>query len=311
MFQGRTGRAQNRAVAKSGNDLEAKLDALYAAPLAEFVGARHALAKSLEASGRKEDAARIAALRKPSAAAWAVNQLAFSDKGPLQALVAASGRLRRNTGDVRDALRERRQALNEAAKAAERALASSGHKPTSDVQRRISATLESIAAHAGAEGGPEAGRLSEDVPAPGFDEIASLGLLGGAAPATSRTAPTPPPPAKATGVEPPKISSKKILARERALEEKRRRDDAKRAAALKKGAQVARAQLAAAEKAALAARRRKASLEAALAEAAAEVKRLEAEVADARAALDAAEGALEEKKKVSRSGLVTPRPAGR
>jgi hypothetical protein len=40
-------------VAKAGNDLDAKLDALYAAPLAEFTAARNALAKSLDAAGRE------------------------------------------------------------------------------------------------------------------------------------------------------------------------------------------------------------------------------------------------------------------
>lgn len=276
----------------AGKDLEAQLDALYAAPPAEFVSARNALAKSLDASGRRDDAARVKALKKPSTTAWAVNQLALGERRLLDALVASGQRLRKNPGDVKDALRQRRVALNEAAKAAERKLESAGHTPNPDVQRRISATLEAIATYAGAAGGPAAGRLSEDVPAPGFDEISSLGLLGVGAPGARRTASTPSMPAKAPRDEKPKIPSKKNLARERALEEERReKEEALRAAASKKDAQAARTRLAAAEKAALAARRRKASLEAALAEAAAEEKKREAELAAARRASETAEAA--------------------
>ena len=221
-------------MAKAGNDLDAQLDALYAAPLSEFVGARDALSKSLGASGRKEDAARVKALKKPSAAAWAVNQLALDGSDLLAALETTSARLRKNPADVKDALRARREALNEAVKAAGRALAASGHSANPDVQRRISATLEAIAAYAGARGGPVAGRLTEDVPAPGFDEIAALGLLGGAAPAVRRTVSTSPPPAKAPRAEPPKAPSKKDLARERARRKETASREGPARAALKK-----------------------------------------------------------------------------
>ncbi len=81
-------------MARAGDDLEAQLDALYAAPLADFVEARNALSKNLGAAGRKDDAARVKALAKPSAAAWAVNQIAFSSPRLLDALIAAGDRLR-------------------------------------------------------------------------------------------------------------------------------------------------------------------------------------------------------------------------
>jgi hypothetical protein len=259
-------------VAKAGNDLDAQLDALYAAPLSEFVGARDALSKSLGASGRKEDAARVKALKKPSAAAWAVNQLALDGAGLLAALETAGARLRKNPADVKDALRARREALNEAVKAAGRALSASGHSANSDVPRRISATLEAIAAYAGARGGPIAGRLTEDVPAPGFDEIAALGLLGGVAGPARRSPTSLPEPRKAEQTREPKIPSKESLARLRSAERQRKKDAAqhaanlKRAATLKRKAQSARARVAAAEKA----------------------------LEDARAALSAAERALED-----------------
>src|SRR3954470_19480390 len=49
-------------------------DDLYGLALDAFVPERDALAKRLRADGRREDAAAVKALRKPSVAAWAVNQ---------------------------------------------------------------------------------------------------------------------------------------------------------------------------------------------------------------------------------------------
>lgn len=52
------------------------VDALYATAPAAFVQARNALAKTLKAAGRREEAAQVAALSRPSPAVWAVNQIA-------------------------------------------------------------------------------------------------------------------------------------------------------------------------------------------------------------------------------------------
>jgi hypothetical protein len=283
-------------VAKALGDLDAKLDALYAAPLAEFVAARNALAKELAAAGRKEDAARVKTLAKPSAAAWAVNQVAHAEPRLVDALVSAGDRLRGKPPDVKAAMAGRREAVNAAAKAAERALEKSGRAVAPDVSRRISATLEAIATFGSAPGAPAAGRLTEDVPAPGFDEIASLGLLGKPLRAAPRPDPSPPAPARPLRAQPPRApsgrTSRRDLARERALADKRRRDDARRAATLRKKATSSRARLAAAERALEGARRARAALEEKLARAAAEEKRLEGAVSGAREELRTAEEAL-------------------
>jgi hypothetical protein len=280
-------------VAKTGNDLDAQLDALYAAPLAEFTEARNALAKSLDAAGRKNDAARVKALKKPSASAWAVNSLALSEPKLLAALVASGERLRAKPSDVREAMRERREAVTSAAKAVERALTGAGHAANADTQRRIFTTLEAIATWGRSPLAPVAGRLTEDVPAPGFDEIAALGLFGAAA--SRQKAAAPPPPRAAPRPAPKAVSpSKQDLARERALAEKQRREAEKGIAEAKREVERARAALAGAEKAVAAQRKKKASLEAAVAEAAAQEKRLAAVAAEAREALEAAEAGLRE-----------------
>src|SRR3954451_21313497 len=56
------------------DDIRLPVDELYGLALDEFVPRRDALAKRLRADGRREEAAEVAALRKPSVAAWAANQ---------------------------------------------------------------------------------------------------------------------------------------------------------------------------------------------------------------------------------------------
>src|SRR4051812_417513 len=67
---------------------------LYGLPLAEFTPERNALAAELSREGARERAAAVKALRKPSAAAWAVNQLVRAEPDLVEALLGAGGELR-------------------------------------------------------------------------------------------------------------------------------------------------------------------------------------------------------------------------
>ncbi len=291
-------------MAKGGLDLDAELDRLYAAPPSEFTSARNALVKTLEAAGRKEDAARVKAAKKPNAAAWGVNQLALSAPRLLAALVASGDRLRAGGSDPKEAMKKRRDAVDEARRDVERAFKGAGLAVNPDILRRVSTTLEAIATYGSSPGGPAAGRLTEDVPAPGFDEIASLGLLGSGATAPRAVA-SPARPAespKAPVASPDKAAQRD--ADERALEEKReekRREEARKELAERtKAAEQAREALKAAEKVVEAIRRKRASLEAALSEAVAEEKALEAQHAAAREASEKADAAEKEARERSR-----------
>ena len=51
------------------------LDDLYGLPLDRFIPERASLVRELRSGGEREQASVVAALRKPSVAAWAVNQL--------------------------------------------------------------------------------------------------------------------------------------------------------------------------------------------------------------------------------------------
>jgi hypothetical protein len=82
--------------ATASDRVAAAADELYGADPGEFTGRRKALADAARADGDAAGAKRIAALRKPTRAAWVVNQLARADPD-------APGRLGRLAADLRAA----------------------------------------------------------------------------------------------------------------------------------------------------------------------------------------------------------------
>jgi hypothetical protein len=67
---------------------------LYGLPLEEFTPARNALAAELRTAGDQEGSAAVKKLRKPTASAWAVNQLVRAEPDLVEALLGAGGELR-------------------------------------------------------------------------------------------------------------------------------------------------------------------------------------------------------------------------
>ena len=65
---------------------------LYGLPLERFTEERNALVKELRKEGRREEAAEVSNLRKPSVAAWAVNQLLRTQRRDVAKLFEAGGR---------------------------------------------------------------------------------------------------------------------------------------------------------------------------------------------------------------------------
>ena len=76
------------------------IDELYGLPLDQFVPERTALARELRSAGRREEASEVAALRKPSVAAWAVNQLVRTQGKGVDELFGAGDALRAAHDDV-------------------------------------------------------------------------------------------------------------------------------------------------------------------------------------------------------------------
>ena len=109
------------------DDAEA-IDALYALDPSDFTAARNALVKQLKAEKRKDDAAVVAALRRPSSAAWALNQVAREVPALVTAALDAGARLSEaSSGDpaaFRAATADERVAVAALVKAAARKLGS-------------------------------------------------------------------------------------------------------------------------------------------------------------------------------------------
>jgi hypothetical protein len=158
------------------------VDALFRLPLAEFIGARNALAARLKRAGRANDANLVKALAKPSVTAWAVNQLHWKHRDALDRLLVTGQRFRQaqtshtagRIADMRGSLDTRREALSHLSNLATVLLRDAGHNPTPDTIHRITTTLEAVSAYATPSDGPTPGRLTQDLDPPGFESLASL-----------------------------------------------------------------------------------------------------------------------------------------
>src|SRR5438093_6395004 len=74
--------------------VEDVLAELAAAPPSAFTRARDALVARLAKLGQAEAAARVKAVRRPTAPLWAVNRLAREERESVERLIAAADRMR-------------------------------------------------------------------------------------------------------------------------------------------------------------------------------------------------------------------------
>src|SRR3989442_5576272 len=165
------------------------LERLYAVAPRDFTRARNALAAELRASHDPGAAREVARLRRPSAALWAVNQLARHARPALERFLDAVDRLRRaQLSDPRgamEAMRAERAQLEALVAQAETALQEAGYAPSAEMRRRISDTLLGAAADRRHAEALKHGRLSEELHAPGFDALTGatqLRVVQGGAP---------------------------------------------------------------------------------------------------------------------------------
>jgi hypothetical protein len=212
-----------------------KSDELYGLPLERFVPERDALAKSLRADGQREEAARVAKLRKPSVAAWAVNQLVRTQSRALDELLEAGDSLTQahaavltGAGDgqsLRKAAERQRAAVDALVAAARGLLTSDGHELSGAIIDRVADTLHAAALDQDARDQVRHGRLER--------ELRHVGLGGAGLPA-SVAAPAPKPAKKRLEPKPeskPKadLAAARKLARAAEAEARRRAERADRA----------------------------------------------------------------------------------
>ncbi len=173
-----------------------RLLALYGAAPDQFVQERNALARALKGEGKAAEAKEVAALKRPAAAAWAINQVARERRALLEAVLAADEALRKaqtggaDSGALRAAMTAQREALREASRAAEEKLPAMARSAQA---RAIHATLAGAAAgDAALRERLLAGTLDQTLEAPGFDALAGIAI---AAPVAQPAPPAPPAPA--------------------------------------------------------------------------------------------------------------------
>jgi GNAT superfamily N-acetyltransferase len=128
---------------------------LYGLSLDRFVPERNALARELRRGGAREEAAKVAALRKPSVAAWAVNQLVRTQKRAVEALFEAGDALQAAQADLvgghgggdhlRDAAAREREAVDRLTGTARGLLSDEGHELSSAALERVRETLDAAA----------------------------------------------------------------------------------------------------------------------------------------------------------------------
>lgn len=159
------------------NELDVRVDRLYALPHGEFTAARTELSKALRATGEREAADAVKALRKPTLTAWAVNQLFHHYPDIWAELMEGTDRIRRahatGTEALASAFALRKAALATAVEVTEGILSRAGSPPSTVQTRRITGSIEALASGAG-EARP--GRLSIDLEPPGFGGLAGLEL---------------------------------------------------------------------------------------------------------------------------------------
>src|SRR3954451_7529140 len=149
-----------------------EVDGLYGLAPDEFVPRRDALAKRLRAEGRREEAAEVGALRKPSVAAWAANQAIRSPAKAARALWSSGDELLaaheaiiagKKSGDaLRAATARHRAALRELLAAAAGLLDHRGRSPAPQTIQLVETTLHAASLNPALREEAAAGRLTTD-----------------------------------------------------------------------------------------------------------------------------------------------------
>ena len=128
----------------------AEIDRLYALPLDEFTRERDELAKRLRKDGDRDAAAEVKALKKPSIAAWAVNQVQRDRPDEVRELIDVTEELHRvyeklSSAGARERLEEaaemQRKLIRSLVRCAAQLLEAGGHPPSDATLGKVADTL--------------------------------------------------------------------------------------------------------------------------------------------------------------------------
>jgi hypothetical protein len=220
-------------------DIDRAVDELFSVEPSEFIAARDALVKELRDAGDKEGAAEVKALRRPTVAAWAINQLARLDPEGIEEVVEAGEALRTaslgRTGakDLREAVARRRDVVKRLTEATKRILPSSSATETN--LSAIAQTLEAASVDEQAAEELRRGRFSKELALPAaFPGFGAEEAAAAPPPERAKPAPTGKPRGKPgpTAAEVRRLARDAVKAEQRAAdavqEENRARRDVER-----------------------------------------------------------------------------------
>lgn len=173
---------------------------LYGLPLERFIPERNVLVRELRREGQREEAASVSKLRKPSVAAWAVNQLVRTQGRLIQSLFAAGDALQQahadlmaggaDAGSLRRALDAEREALETIAEKARGLLTEDGHELTAARLEQVSDTLHAAALDSDVRARVQDGCLDRELRHVGIGALAAGTASSGARRSSGKRAST-------------------------------------------------------------------------------------------------------------------------
>jgi len=162
------------------------VDQLFELPPEEFTAARDELVKRMAGEGRAEESRTIKALRRPTVAAWAVNQLVRRRPKDIDALLEAGASLRKaqrkvlsgiRSAEFREASERRRRLVTGLVRMAEDILREAG-RSSAGAGEAVRSTLEAASLDDQSAEIVRSGRLSRELPPPSsFGAVEGLGLV--------------------------------------------------------------------------------------------------------------------------------------
>jgi hypothetical protein len=204
----------------------AETERLYALPLDEFTAERDALAKKLRADGDRDAAAVVKALKKPSVAAWAINQIRRDRPEDVRQLLEVTDELHRVYGGLSAAgARERlgeaadmqRDLIRALVRCASQLLEAGGHTATEATLTKVADTLRAAALDEELREEVSEGRVVRERRAAGLGPLMSLPAPEKPRKAAKKAPKAPP--------EPARPDPKDVRAAEKAVDDARRRLD--------------------------------------------------------------------------------------
>jgi hypothetical protein len=171
--------------------------ALYRERPQDFANARARLTRELRSQGRRDEAAAVSRLRRPSLTAWAVNRLHEQAPDEIAALLDAGRDLRGamaqaltggelSPAELRGHNARLSKLVERLTRIAQGVLREAGHAASQEAARRIGATLRAAATDGQGARQLAQGVLAADLEPTGFGSLETVGVLPEAAGLTAR-----------------------------------------------------------------------------------------------------------------------------